>query len=74
MAWKYQSMYAVCPFYRKNESNHIVCEGVGKDNTVHLAFATQPRMHDYTVRFCNDIDNYHRCLICQMLERKEEYQ
>ena len=71
---RYWSSYVVCPFYRYNEQKRIVCEGIGKGNTLHLVFASQPMMHDHAVRFCNDIDNYSRCLICQMLERKEEYQ
>ena len=50
-----------------------VYEVNGKDNTINLVFESQPRMHNYTVKYCNDIGNYHNCLICQMLEGKEEY-
>lgn len=73
MACHYQSRYVVCPFYRRNEPNRICCEGVGKGNTINLVFESQPRMHNYIVKFCNDMGNYHNCLICQMLEGKEEY-
>lgn len=74
MGLHYESRYVVCPFYRRNESNRICCEGVGKDNTINLVFGSQPRMHDYIMHFCNSIENYNKCLICQMLESKEEYQ
>lgn len=68
----YESMYVVCPFYRRNDTNRICCEGVDTSNTLNLVFGSQKKMHEYVVRYCNSMERYQSCLICQMLMAKEE--
>ena len=69
----YESMYVVCPFYRRHDSNRICCEGVDDTNTLNLVFGNQKKLYDYVGRYCNSMENYHGCLICQMLMTKEDY-
>lgn len=68
----YESRYVVCPFYRRNDNNRICCEGVDKTNTLNIVFGSQPDLHKYVLRYCNDIDGHKRCLLCQMLTKKWE--
>ena len=74
----YESMYVVCPFYRRNDTTNsvhrICCEGVDTSNTLNLVFASQAKMHEYVVRYCNSVENHKRCMICQMLTKKWEEQ
>ena len=64
------SKYAVCPYYRKNDTNRICCEGVEDNNVVHLVFGTPQEWRAYEERFCNSMENYNKCKLCQMLDRK----
>lgn len=68
----YESKYAVCPFYRRNETNRIVCEGVDETNTINLVFTSRSEWREYEKTYCNIMGNYKNCLICQMLTAKEE--
>lgn len=69
---RYTSEYVVCPFYNRNKPNRICCEGVDKSNTLNVVFESQTMMHEYVVNYCNSIDNYKSCLLCQMLTKKWE--
>lgn len=69
---RYISKYVVCPFYSRNDTNRICCEGVSKTNTINLVFETKEKTLDYQRHFCNDIVRHKDCLICQMLTKKWE--
>ena len=71
---RYESKYVVCPFYRRNDTNRICCEGVDDTNTLNLVFGSKPALLEYEKRYCNSIDNHKRCLLCQMLSSKWEDQ
>ena len=69
---QYISKYAACPYYHRNDGNRICCEGTGKHNTVNLVFNDNKKLKEYGIRYCNDINNYHNCLICKALNSKYE--
>ena len=69
---KYTSKYVVCPFYHKNKTNRICCEGVSKGNTLNVVFESEKGMVRYENRFCDSMDNHKNCLIYQMLDKKYE--
>ena len=69
---KYVSKYVVCPFYRRNDTNRICCEGVDKTNTINLVFESKEKTLEYERHFCNDILAHKDCLICRMLIDKWE--
>lgn len=62
--------YVVCPFYKRNESQMIICEGVKKGTTVHLAFSDSTELKSYKKEYCKC--RYQDCLITKMLNRKYE--
>ena len=66
----FASKYAVCPFYRRSDSNRICCEGTSRNNTIHLVFGNQNKLKDYTADHCNSMDGYRHCRICKMLSDK----
>lgn len=69
---QYVSKYVVCPFYRRNDTNRICCEGVSNSNTLNLVFETKAKTLEYERHFCNDIIRHKDCLVCKMLTKKWE--
>lgn len=69
---KYISKYVVCPFYRRNDTNRICCEGVSLGNTINVVFESKNDMLGYERFFCDNMDNHPKCLIYQMINSKYE--
>lgn len=67
---RFVSKYAKCPFYHRNDDNRICCEGTDKNNTVNVVFGSKKELLNYQKCYCNDIDNYKRCLISAALDAK----
>lgn len=70
MGKRYISPYAQCPFYKSEERQKIMCEGVDDNSTIHLAFCDPSKKTSYRKRTC--CDKYDRCVIAQALGRKYE--
>lgn len=66
----FSAKYVKCPFYIRTNGNRICCEGVGKENTINLVFESFRKLEEYKNEKCCDIDRYHHCMICSMLDRK----
>lgn len=64
---RYVSKYVVCPFYRRHDDNRICCEGTSEDNTINLVFGNTKKLKEHTERFCEDLQNYQKCMICKSL-------
>ena len=62
--------YVKCPFYRKHDESKIICEGISKNNTLHLAFQDQITRKRYMREHCNDIQSCQSCLIHKILYEK----
>lgn len=69
---RYVSKYVVCPFYRRNDTNRICCEGVDETCTVNVVFECKPAMLDYEKHFCDSMERHKECLLYQMLLKKWE--
>ena len=69
---QYVSKYVVCPFYRRNDTNRICCEGVSKENTLNIVFESKNDMLGYEKHYCDAMDRHKECLIYQMLSKKWE--
>lgn len=54
-----------CPYYKGEEKQKIVCEGVQDGAAMHLAFDTQDNLRKYKNQFCKE--SYLSCLWCRML-------
>lgn len=61
----------VCPYFRKEVSVAISCEGWwGKDSRVKLCFADGRQKKSYMHRRCECMDGYGKCLVAKALEHK----
>lgn len=64
------SKYAVCPFYHRNDTNRICCEGTDSNNTINLVFVGKTSQKEYAIEHCNSIEGCKRCLIYNALNTK----
>ena len=70
MVRRKDSKYAVCPFYRGVDVQKIYCEGLTEQDAIILAFAAEGKKKEYMRNFCENIDNYDNCRVCDMLNLK----
>jgi hypothetical protein len=66
----FDSKYVVCPFYHSNDNNRVCCDGVSNESSIHIVFGDSSRRRRYMMCFCNDIEGYKRCKVCEMLREK----
>lgn len=66
----FESKYVVCPFYRNNDNNRICCDGVSEGSTVNIVFGDSTKRKRYMECYCDNIDNYKSCKVCEMLHEK----
>lgn len=69
---KWDTKLVECPFFRKHDSNRIVCEGLSKVNTLHLVFGSSTDKKLYMKDRCNDMYRCRQCPIHSLLQRKYE--
>ena len=67
---QYVSKYAVCPYYRRHETNRICCEGTSEKNTINIVFGSKQDLKDHEKAYCNAIYGYSKCRVCRMLDEK----
>ncbi len=66
---RYESKYAVCPFYKSEDDLKIYCEGVEDGTFIHLSFSTSTKLKKrYRCKFCEG--QYSDCRIAKMLLAK----
>ena len=68
----YISKRVLCPYYKCEGPKMIYCEGVADKTALHLAFASKTDMKSYLNEKCEC--DYKSCMICQMLNRKYDYE
>lgn len=72
------NVYAQCPYFRENSSKeqrklgNIRCEGVSKDNNIHLVFGSSTKKREYKERYCYSLKGCKQCQIHKMLDGKYE--
>ena len=69
MPVKWEDKYVKCPFYRKTDTNRIVCEGLQEGNTINLAYESRGDKKQYMSERCNSIEGCRLCPIHELLER-----
>lgn len=67
-----QAKFVKCPFYRTNNTNKIVCEGLAKGNTINLVYESQADRAKYMKEVCYDILGCRDCPIYILLMKKYE--
>lgn len=65
-------MEAVCPYYHRLQPNCIYCKGVGSGNTINIVFDDAFGNIRYKAAYCSNEENYKKCRICRMLDKKRE--
>ncbi len=70
-----QDVLIRCPFYKNEDRQKIVCEGVRDGTALHLTFDANPDLsklgiRDYKTVYCKG--RWEDCLIAQMLNKKYE--
>lgn len=75
---EFDAKYVKCPYYIENNSeyqikqNQIRCEGVESIGTICLVFDNRKDHIIHKRRYCYDIEGYHDCPICKLLDDKWE--
>lgn len=59
------SAYIECPFFHYYDGCKMCCEGVVKNSSIHLAFASPTERRKYMKSIC--YFNHYDCLVAQML-------
>ncbi len=59
---------AICPYYKKEDSQVIYCDGVEGSSSLHVTFASKTDALEYKKTYCRD--KYMRCEICKLHESK----
>ena len=67
---EYTSQTVVCPFYQCEVPQSLKCEGVEEGTALHMTFDSKSHKDTYKEHFC--CSQYHRCILCMMLEAKYE--
>ena len=62
-----QAKFVKCPFYRTNNTNKIVCEGLTEGNTINLVYESQTDRAKYMKEVCYDVLGCRDCPIYIML-------
>ena len=65
-----ESKLAKCPFYKGEDKQKVYCEGIVKNSSIHLAFATVTQKKEFCKVYCHKW--YGECLIAEMLFSKYE--
>lgn len=65
------NIYVKCPYYRKDDRQRIVCEGLGAGNSIQMVFDNQSYMKSYEKAYCKRC--WKDCCIAQMLNKKWDY-
>ena len=63
------SAYIGCPFFHYYDGCKICCEGVKKNSSIHLAFASPEERRQYMKTICY-FSNYKTCIVAQALYNK----
>ena len=66
---EYESKLAMCPFYLKEDTLRIRCEGVNGEAVTHLVFNDNKAKKRYKQEYCYT-PKYEQCLLCIMLNSK----
>lgn len=64
----YDVCNAKCPFFLSSGRKDVSCEGTVEESCIKLLFKSEGERNRWREKFCNT--NYHKCAICEMLEKK----
>lgn len=69
---RYEAKLVKCPFYKRNDNNRIICEGLEDNNKLHLVFANSIEKSKYMQEHCYSLRACQHCLIHNVMHAKWE--
>lgn len=69
MPTRWIDKFVQCPFYKRTDSNRIVCEGISEKSTISIAYEDNKEKVEYMRSRCESIEGCRRCPIHSLLER-----
>lgn len=63
-----------CPFYKREENNRIVCEGISERSTLSPAYEHHDEKMEHMKKHCMSIEGCRRCPIYSLLDRLYAYE
>ena len=70
MGTTYDSVNAICPFYKSSVGKRITCEGITDDCITNIDFKSKNKKALHRSIFCDN--KYKNCEVYRMLEAKYE--
>lgn len=69
MSKRAPSLVAICPFYKDQERQKIICEGLEQGSSLHLTFATPDMRRAFEIGHCKCWD-YEKCPLAEMHSKR----
>ena len=69
---KYVSKEVVCPFYHKEDTTKILCEGFCKSCSLQITFSCKVHLILHKDRHCNSIEGYQKCPLYPIIYKQYE--
>ena len=66
----WESKWAICPFYQRENGQKIVCEGVNEKSNIDIRFDTKNDKYKYVHDFCYSECDHTKCIIHKSLMSK----
>ena len=66
----YMDKNVVCPFYIREETLKIRCEGYRNGTKIHLCFDCKNRKTEHKKKYCKDMDNYKDCPLYAVIDEQ----
>lgn len=71
MGKRTESLVVLCPFYKSESGNKIICEGLGPHSSLHMCFGDAAARKRYEMRFCKSWE-YEGCKLAELHEKRYE--
>ena len=65
------SPFALCPYYRAEQGERIICSAVGAVESVFVCCYTKRDRKKYQEKYCNSFE-YGKCFLAEALNKKWE--
>lgn len=68
----YCDKYVLCPFYKQDDGVRLLCEGIGKGNSIQVSFETKELLKAHKRKFCYCIAKHRQCPLYPAINKKYE--
>ena len=71
MGKRAQSLLAMCPFYKSEDTHRVICEGLRPMSSIHVAFGLPADRRSFEKEFCKNW-GFEACPLAQMHRKRYE--